>query len=160
MKTSIDQCRYQLKLADKILSRLDDSHLALEPYAGAKTAGWLIGHLAVTGDFGRRLCGASPQCPREWRGAFNPGTQSSLNPADYPRMDALRSSFADVYADLCVAAADADPALLAVPNPFEPARADFPTSGDFVSYLLSSHLAYHLGQLAGWYTAALARDQS
>jgi len=35
------------------LADLTDDHLALEPIAGTKTAGGLVGHLSVTGDFGR-----------------------------------------------------------------------------------------------------------
>ena len=56
------------------LADLTDDHLALEPIAGTKTAGWLVGHLSVTGDFGRRICGLTPMCPKEWRAIFNPGT--------------------------------------------------------------------------------------
>ena len=154
MKTSIDQCRYHLRSASEILARLDDSHLALEPQPGAKTAGWLIGHLDVTGDFARRLCGSHPLCPREWRAAFNPGTRPSTNAADDPGMQILRENFLTVYSDLLVVASNADQELLAIRNPFEPARVDFATAGDFVAYLMSSHLAYHLGQLSGWYAAA------
>jgi len=51
-------------------------------------------------------------------------------------------------ADRRTAAGSATPTLQA------PARPDFPTAGDFVAYLLSSHLAYHLGQLVAWRAAA------
>ena len=45
-------------------------------------------------------------------------------------------------------------------NPFAPARTAFPTAGDFVAYLLTGHLAYHLGQLVAWRaTAGLGRLQ-
>jgi hypothetical protein len=154
MKTSIDQCRFHLARAKTIIGTLNDSHLAFEPQPGAKTAGWLIGHLAVTGDFARRLCGAQPLCPREWRAAFNPGSHPSGDVADYPPMDTLRETFVKVYSDLCEIAANADAALLSIPNPYEPSRADFATAGDFIAYLMSSHLAYHLGQLVGWCAAA------
>ena len=122
-----------------------------------KTAGWLIGHLAVTGDFARHLCGARPLCPREWRGLFNPGSQPSFDPADYPPMSALCETFRAVYRDLCTLVPDVEPTLLSRPNPYEPARADFPRAEDFVAYLISGHLAYHLGQLVGWCAAAGVR---
>ena len=69
-------------------------------------------------------------------------------------MDTLRETFVNVYSDLCTIAPNADASLLSIPNPYEPARDDFATAGDFVAYLMSSHLAYHLGQLAGWRAAA------
>jgi hypothetical protein len=154
MKESVDQCTFLLTLADKLLARLDDSHLALEPQPGAKTAGWLVGHLAVTGDFGRHLCGERALCQREWRTTFNPGSRPSTSPGDYPPMSVLRDTFRAVYESLAKLAPVADAARLAAPNPYEPARPDFPTIGDFVAYLLSGHLAYHLGQLSEWCAAA------
>lgn len=154
MHTCADQCRYLLLLAEPVLAGLDDSHLALEPQPGAKTAGWLIGHLVVTGDFARRLCGRPPICPKEWRARFNPGSTPSTDRADYPEMAEICAAFRSVYADLAVAATAADPNLLAVANPYEPARSGFPTAGDFVAYLSAGHFAYHLGQLVAWRAAA------
>jgi hypothetical protein len=154
MNISIAQCRYLLSLADPILAGLDDSHRAIEPRLGTKTAGWLIGHLAVTGDVARRLCGRSPICPKEWRSKFNPDTQPSSNPDEYPPMDQLRQVFHAVYDDLCIAATVADAATLEADNPFAPARDAFPTVGEFVAYLLTGHLGYHLGQLVAWRASA------
>ena len=85
---------------------------------------------------------------------FNPGTQPSGDPNSYPTMATLCDTFRRVYADLITAAEETNPAALSVPNPFDPARSGFPTAGDFVGYLLSSHLAYHLGQLVAWRSAA------
>jgi hypothetical protein len=101
MGPSIAQCRHLLTVAERVLAGLDDSHRALEPQAGVKTAGWLIGHLAVTGDFARRLSGRRPAiCPREWQALFNPGSEPSLRPSDYPSMKNLIDAFRAVYADL------------------------------------------------------------
>ena len=44
---------------------LDDSHLALEPRPGLKTAGWLIGHLATTGDFAASDAAMARESPYE-----------------------------------------------------------------------------------------------
>ena len=154
MNAIIAQSRYLLSLAEPILAGLDDSHRALEPQPGAKTAGWLIGHLAVSGDFARRLCGRPLLCPANWRAAFNPGSQPSHQPNDYPAMATLRDAFGAAYADLCTAASETDPSSLAFTNPYAPARSAFPTAGDFVAYLLTGHLAYHLGQLVAWRAAA------
>jgi hypothetical protein len=151
---SVAQCRYLLALAEPILTDLDDSHQAFEPIPGAKTAGWLVGHLAVSGDFARRLCGGVPICPPEWRSLFNPGSQPSVKPGDYPGMKTLRETFFIVYSDLCVSASAVDPRLMSDENPYALARAPFPTCGDFVGYLMTSHFGYHLGQLVGWRAAS------
>ena len=154
MQTTFDQSKYLLALAEPVLAHLDDSHCAFEPMPGAKTAGWLVGHLAVSGDFARRLCGRPPLCPTAWRAAFAPGSQPSRDPADYAPMATLIASFFAVYRDLCDAVLATAPDVFAAPNPYAPARAPFPSVREFVAYLMTAHLAYHLGQLTGWRAAA------
>jgi hypothetical protein len=154
MDHAVAQCRELLDQSALLFRGLADSHRAFEPQPGAKTAGWLIGHLCVTGDFARRLCGRPPICPKEWRALFNPGSQPSTDPESYPAMTALQDTFRAVYTDLCDAAVAADAATLANENPYAPGREHFPTAGDFVAYLAAGHLGYHLGQLATWRAAA------
>src|SRR5574341_531111 len=148
------QCRFLLDEMRQIISDLTDAHRALQLRPGGKTAGWLVGHLAVTADFGRRLCGRTPICPKEWRTIFNPGSQPSPDASAYPSMETLCSTAQAVVADLCDAAPAADPASLAVENPYVPARAAMPTADTFVRYLMTGHLAYHLGQLSEWKVGA------
>lgn len=148
------QCRFIVATYGKLLADLDDSHRVIQPHPGSKTAGWLVGHLAVTGDFARRLCGQKAICPAEWRAKFNPGTHPSTNAADYPPMRDMVEKFNAVYADLPSSYASATAETLAAQNPYAPGRADFPTAGDFAAYLMTGHLGYHLGQLYGWRAAA------
>jgi len=150
----VGQCRYLLFEAEPMLDGLRDEHLNLEPIAGNKTAGWLLGHLCITGDFGRRLCGRKPVCPPEWRTIFRPGTTSSDDAAFYPPMADLCLKFREVYSDLCDAFPNADEASLSAVNPFEPARPAFPSGREFVPYLMTGHLAYHIAQLGDWRRAA------
>src|SRR5262249_31348892 len=137
MDTSVAQCRYLLSLADRFFGGLDDSHRALEPQPATNTAGWLVGHLAVTGDFARRLCGRAALCPQDCPRAFNPGSEPSARPKDYAAMRTLCQTFREVSADLCAAAVEAKPESIEVPTPYAPARAAFPTAGAFVAYLLT-----------------------
>jgi hypothetical protein len=154
MRAPIAQCRALLRQADATVRGLDDSHRALEPQPGMKTAGWLIGHLAVTGDYARKICGRPPICPKDWRAKFNPGTHPSPDAAAYPPMAELTDTLQRVYGGLMDAATELDATALGAPNPFTPAVADFPTTGEFVAYMLTGHFAYHLGQLHAWRAAA------
>ena len=158
MKAAAVQSAFLLQQYERWFADLEDQHLAQEPAPGAKTAGWLIGHLAITGDFARKLCGLPPIAPREWRPLFAPGTVPSREPASYPPMKALIDTCRAVYADLAANAPAASPEVLERPNPFEPARAAFPTAGAFARYLLTGHLGYHLGQLSLWRAAAASSD--
>lgn len=69
-------------------------------------------------------------------------------------MEELCQKFRDIYKDLCDAYVKVDQSTLDVPNPFEPARAGFPTAAEMVPYLMTGHLGYHLGQLGDWRRAA------
>ena len=73
-------------------------------------------------------------------------------------MQELIDTFRSLYADLTTNAPTASAEALAVPNPHERARPAFPTAGDFAAFLLTGHLAYHLGQLSMWRAAAAATD--
>ena len=148
------QGKFILNQGKRWLADLTDDHLALEPIAGVKTAGWLVGHLSVTGDFCRRICGLEPMCPKEWRSLFNPGTFPSLDRSSYPPMAELREAVMNVYYDFFTSAPEAPGDVLAMPNPYPPASGAFPTSGDFASYLMTGHLAHHLGQLGSWHAVA------
>ena len=154
MNAAATQTRFLLSQYERWLEGLDDSHRALEPVPGTKTAGWILGHLTITGDFGRRLCGLSPIAPREWRAMFAPGTTPNGDAATYPPMGEMIAAFRTIYRDLADHAPGSTAEALAAPNPFEPARPVFPTGRDFLRYLLTGHLAYHLGQLSIWRAAA------
>jgi hypothetical protein len=154
-KIFADQSKYLSWFAEPMLAGLDDSHRALEPVPGNKTAGWILGHLAMTGDFGRRICGRTPICPKEWRTLFAPGTEGvNIPESSYPKMADLIAAFRAVYTDLPDAFASAEESALESQNPFEPARAHFPTVREFVPWLLTGHLGYHVAQLGDWRRAA------
>jgi hypothetical protein len=148
------QCRYLLFQAEPMLEGLRDEHLHLEPTPGNKTAGWILGHLCITGDFGRRLCGRKSICPPEWRSTFQPGTTPETESTNYPPMADLTRAFREIYTDLCDAILNPDEERISTPNAFEPARPAFPTGREFVPYIMTGHLGYHLGQLGDWRRAA------
>jgi hypothetical protein len=152
------QGRFIFGQGKRWLADLTDDHLALEPISGTKTAGWLVGHLAVTGDFGRRICGLTPICSKEWRSLFNPGTFPSSDRSIYPPMDQLRATVKEVYKDFFASGPGASAEVLGLPNPYTPALGAFATAGEFAAYLMTGHLAHHLGQLGSWHAAAGLRN--
>jgi len=158
MQSAAIQGAHLLKEYERLLAGLDDRHLDLEPTPGGKTAGWLLGHLVITGDFARRLCGLPPRSPKEWRSLFAPGTTPSRDATTYPPMRELIDTFRAVYQDLVANAPNTPAEALSAPNPFEPARASFPTAGSFAAYIMAGHLGYHLGQLSIWRVAAASGD--
>ena len=107
MVTAATQCAYLLEHNDHLLVGLADQHRAWAPHSGFKTAGWLLGHLIITGDFGRRLCGRPPLAPKEWRSLFAPGTVPSSDADAYPPMASIIETFRAVYSDFVMNAPQA-----------------------------------------------------
>jgi hypothetical protein len=150
MKNAGNICSYLVTYAKPSLSDLTDEHIALAASPGDKTAGWIIGHLCITGDFVRRKAGRPAMTPKDWGPRFAPGSKASGSRDDYPPMAELIAVFEKVYLDLAEAAPSFRGELLAGPNPFELARHRFSTMGDFTNWIMTGHLGYHLGQLSGW----------
>ena len=96
MQAAAAQGAFLLNQYAHLFADLGDQHLALEPIPGLKTAGWLLGHMIVTGDFAGRLCGLPPRAPKEWRSLFSPGTTPSLDARTYPPMHELIDTFRSV----------------------------------------------------------------
>ena len=154
MQDALRLAIFMVSQAKPILAGLGDEHRALEPMPGTKTAGWLLGHLAFTGDYARRMCGRTPLCGESWTRKFAPGTQPSHDANTYPPMAELTATFSNVYKDLIAAVAEAPRHVLTAANPYSAARERFPTVRDFLYHLMTAHLAYHLGQLHCWRAAA------
>src|SRR2546427_11178278 len=142
-------CDYLVGYAAPSLDDLTDEHVAFEPVPGAKTAGWILGHLCITGDYIRRKSGRPPLTPNAWGPMFAPGSQPSRDRASYPPMAELRATFENVYSDLAAAAPSLSQELLSSVNPREFARGRFPTFGQFAVYIRTGHLRDDLGQLGG-----------
>ena len=143
-------CLHLLTYAEPLLRDLRDEHLAVAARNG-KTGGWIIGHLCITGDFMRRKAGRPPLTPKDWGPRFAPGSMPSRSAADYPAVADLRSAFENIYRDLAAAAPTFSADILSAPSPFEPGRARFPTTREFLTWIMTGHLGYHVGQLYGWH---------
>ena len=154
MKNAAITCRHLVKYAAPSLSDLTDAHLARASIPGGKTAGWIVGHLCITGDFVRRKADRPPFTAKDWRTKFAPGTSAPPSAAEYPPMADLRDALNRIYTDLADAAESFPAELLSGPNPFEPAQPRFATFGEFAAWIMTGHLGYHLGQLSEWRASA------
>jgi hypothetical protein len=159
MENASRACAHLTMLGETLIRDLTDSDLASPSTPDGKTAGWLLGHLSVSGDFVRRKFGSTPLTPKDWGPKFGPGTHPSQSASDYPGMEELRTVFEKVYVDLAKIAPTMTAELLDGPSPFEKipvgpelalARERFPTMGSFASWIMTGHLGYHLGQLSEW----------
>lgn len=143
---------FALAYCERLTADLDESRLGAIPAEGLKPPVWVLGHLAIVGDLGRKLFGASMVCPQAWHTQFAPGSDATALPDPLPSKAELVSAIDSGYREIQRLAQAADPQTMAAPNPLPMPflQQNLPTVGDLVAHLLTTHMAVHLGQLSTW----------
>lgn len=138
--------------ATALVSDIDDSQFALQPFPGANHPAWIIGHLCVCEDSSARSLGARSVCPEGWYDLFEPGTtpQSDAQRSIYPSKEVLFEQLDRGHHALCDIVRTVDDAIWSEPNPIDVLRELLPTQADAVAHVMTTHPAMHCGQLAAW----------
>lgn len=142
--------RFTRFYAEKLVADLHDDEMTRLPHPGMNHPKWVLGHLILGADFIPKLLSEPMATDEAWMELFGPGSTPTDEPGRYPPKAALLAKLAEVYERGATLAAQADPRRLALPNrtPFFPEQ--FPTMGDLLTHLLSTHAAAHCGQLSAW----------
>ncbi|MEM1099682.1 MAG: DinB family protein [Planctomycetota bacterium] len=119
---------------------------------------WVYGHLGLYGNYVLTLLGdeegaQAVAAPEEWHPIFGMGSACTDDPdgTTYPGMATIVEQF-----DRCHAAALAalenvrEPAVFEAANPNEQMRDRFPTVGAAATFMVTTHLALHIGQVSSW----------
>lgn len=136
--------------AHLLVDPLPDERLAEQPAGGVNHPAWVVGHLAIAADFGLRFCGAPTVCPADWSALFNPGSTPVADRSKYPSKAELLAAYDQAHQRLTAAVPTTDPGPWAAPNPIGFLRPGLPTVGDLLGHILSTHEAFHLGQVSTW----------
>ncbi len=123
---------------------------AEQPAAGVNHPAWVVGHLAFAADFGLKMCGAPITCPEDWPTLFGIGSVPVADLGAYPPKAELLAAYDLAHVKLTAAVPHADPTALAGPQPLDFMRPHIQTVGELLSHILSTHEAFHLGQLSTW----------
>lgn len=134
----------------KLCNGIDESEMDVQPAPGLNTPRWILGHLAVAGDFAAKWSGAPAHCPKEWYPAFGPGSKPEAPPSPPPTKQELLAVIEKIHAAVTAAVKVATPEALAKPHTFQPVLEAFPTIADFLAHLMTTHPMLHLGQLSVW----------
>jgi hypothetical protein len=141
----IDYCRM-------LLADIADERLTEQPLPGVNHPAWILGHLAFSGDLAVVRLGGEKQLPESWTKLFGIGTQVSSARADYPSKDELLQAVEERFAVARQLAQPATAEQLSALSASTNARIRkaLPTAREGVAFLLTAHLAGHLGQLSSW----------
>ena len=134
----------------KLFSDIADDEMLVQPAAGVNTPAWLLGHLAICTDFALGILGQEKRLPAEWMTYFGPGSQPLPGDQTWPERAEMWDGYVNGHELVDAASRDADPQLLAQPNPIEFLVSELPTAGDLLAHLMSTHECFHLGHLSNW----------
>ena len=121
-----------------------------QPAPGVNHPAWIVGHLAFAADVGLKICRAPTVCPADWDAKFGIGSTPAADPGAYPPKAELLATYDLAHQKLTAAVPAADPAVLASPQPLDFLRPHIQTMGELLAHILSTHEAFHLGQLSTW----------
>ena len=146
---------------ERLAAAIPDDRFAEVPLPGMNPPAWLLGHVAVVGNFAlSRLAAAGADAePVElpgWRGNFGIGSAPLVYADGFvpPTAAELRAAVRETHARVLAAAAAVPPDRLTEPTDPDRLADRFPTAGDLLTHLLTTHDAVHWGQLSAWRRAA------
>ncbi|MBS0264530.1 MAG: DinB family protein [Planctomycetes bacterium] len=152
LETEIKLNQFMIGYCRMLVGDLPDERLAEQPLPGVNHPAWILGHLAFSGDLAVARLGGQKTLPAEWTTLFGMGTKISSTRGEYPSKAALVEAVEERFAKARELAQHATAEQLAAPtvstNPM--LRAGLPTAREGVAFLLTCHLAVHLGQLSAW----------
>lgn len=119
---------------------------------------WTLGHLAHSMEAIGGELGLKPWLPSSWARAFRPGSTPSAEVGDYPPLQELRAALEDGIERVLAAFSSATEDQLAGPLPDARYRSTYASLGHAVLHIVTSHFAYHVGQLACW-AGVVQRDR-
>jgi hypothetical protein len=133
-------------------SDVDDAKLADLPAPGVNHPAWILTHLAICTDYAARLLGETTRCPKEWHQRCGPGSSVSAERDFYASKRELLATLAAGHECVSAAVGRATEEVLLKPHGVELAfvKNTFPTVGDLVGHLMTTHTGFHLGQLSMW----------
>ena len=142
--------RFNLGFAEMLVKDLSAEQMVAQPGGVINHPAWSLGHLAVySGDLGE-LLGLESNVPDGWSETFKTGGEPSGDPADYPSKEEILEELKQQHTRNTEAVKNFDTSRFADPHPDEGMRKYFPTRGDQIIFMMTSHERAHLGQIAVW----------
>jgi uncharacterized damage-inducible protein DinB len=139
---------FNLHLLKRLLADWPESELDWQPQDELHSARWLLTHLAIAVDYGLMQFDLKGVCPAAWHQAYGPGSRPG-SAENRPEIAELLSVIEEGYAQLRSLASQLDTAPLREAHSVPLlAKTPLKTRGDLATHILSTHFAFHVGQLS------------
>jgi hypothetical protein len=143
--------QFFLDYFERLIKDLPQDGLAEQGGGTGHSALWLLGHMAVSVDYGRMVLGLERICPAKWMVAFGTGSSDEIKNSGKYDIKQMIETIRTGYPGLQEAAANADPDAMQQPHQVEVLKGSkLVTNADVLAHLLTTHFAMHAGQLSYW----------
>jgi hypothetical protein len=149
-ETDLTINQFLLGYCRMMVEEIPDERMAEQPLPNVNHPAWILGHLAYSGDAAVGRLGGQKTLADGWTQKYGPGSRLLAVRAEYPPKKELLLILEERFEHARRLAAVATKEHMAHPNPNPRMKAGLPTVGDSVAFLLTGHLAVHLGQLSAW----------
>lgn len=146
--------RSNQNFAHMLLDGVEEAQWNTQPYPGANTPTWIVGHLIFVCQSMLNMLEREGISDFDFSERFGNGSSIPLpddaNFDQIPKPAALRELLDLGHARVIEALPQMEPAFFSKPNPHEALASSLPTTGDLFTFLLTMHESIHLGQLSAW----------
>ncbi len=138
-------------LLQKLLSDVDETRFQRPLMEGGNSPAWILSHLAVVNDYALKNFGEQRIAPAEWHKRFRPGASPKDDSGPLPTKAEVLETLDMGRKRIYEAAAKVDPEKMEQPQTSDFFK-DSPvkTMGDVLTHLLTTHFAFHIGQISAW----------
>jgi hypothetical protein len=138
-------------LLQRLMADVDEERFQQPLCEGGNSPAWVLAHLAIVNDYALRNLGEQRVAPAEWHKRFRPGASPKDDPSPLPTKAEIFQTLEAGRRRVFEAAAKADPNAMSQPQTAEILK-DTPikTIGDVMDHLLTTHFAFHVGQISAW----------
>jgi DinB superfamily len=135
----------------RLLADVDEAGFQRPLCEGGNSPAWTLAHLAVVNDAALRNLGAERVAPVEWHKRFRPGASPKDDAAPLPTKAEVLETLETGRRRIAEAVTKVDPEKMSQPHNVEILK-DTPlkTLGDVMDHLLTTHFAFHVGQVSAW----------
>jgi len=145
---------FSLQYAQGLASDIPDERLAQQFDGFVNHAAWQLGHMAYALGGVLQYAGVDVEKDEKAVALFGMGSSPVGERDVYPSKQSLLDLLVTMHERVEPALDAFTSERMAMENPVEGFRQSMPTVGDAVTFLLTTHYAVHLGQLAAWKRAA------
>ena len=142
---------FLLDYFEALIKDLPETGLEQQAAGNGHSALWLLGHIAISADFGRMMLGQEIKSPKRWMITFGPGSSDEIKHPEKNDPQELIAAIRSGYPEVQEAAAKANPESMQEPHGVEILTGSkIVTRQDCLAHILTTHLSMHLGQLSFW----------